>query len=54
MFEMAQVFEKGEYHESTEEEILPIHKKYLAGCIVGKDPKELFYELKGIIEEMAM
>ena len=54
MFEMAQVFEKGEYHESTEEEILPIHKKYLAGCIVGKDPKELFYELKGIIEKMAM
>ena len=54
MFEMAQVFEKGEYHESTEEEILPIHKKYLAGCIVGKDPKELFYEIKGIIENMAM
>ena len=54
MFEMAQAFEKGEYHESTEEEILPIHKKYLAGCIVGKDPKELFYELKGIIEKMAM
>ena len=54
MFEMAQAFEKGEYHESTEEEILPIHRKLLTGCIVGKDPKELFYELKGIIEKMAM
>ena len=53
MFEIAQVFEKGEYHESTLEETLPIHKKYLTGCIVGKDAKKIFYELKGVIESMA-
>ena len=53
MFEMAQVFEKGEYHPSSEEETLPIHKKYLTGSIVGKDAKTIFYEAKGIIENMA-
>lgn len=53
MFEVAQVFEKGIYHESTEEETLPLHKKNITGCIVGKDAKEIFFEAKGIIEEMA-
>ena len=53
LFEVAQTFEKGEYHESTIEETLPIHKKLLAGCIVGKEPKEVFYEVKGVIEQLA-
>ena len=53
MFEMAQVFEKGEYHPSSEDETLPIHKKYLTGCIVGKNAKQIFYEVKGIIESMS-
>ena len=53
MFEMAQVFENGEYHPSSEDETLPIHKKYLTGCIVGKNAKQIFYEVKGIIESMA-
>ena len=53
MFEMAQVFEKGEYHPSSEDETLPIHKKYLTGCIVGKNAKQIFYEVKGVIESMA-
>ena len=53
MFEVAQVFEKGEYHPSSEEETLPVHKKYLTGCVVGKDAKEIFYEAKGIVEAMA-
>lgn len=53
LFEMAQVFEEGEYHETTEDETLPIHKKYVSGCIVGKDAKEVFYELKGVLEEMS-
>jgi len=53
MFQMAQVFEKGEYKPSSEDEILPVHKKYLAGCIVGKNAKEIFYELKGILETMS-
>lgn len=53
MFEMTEVYEVGEYHESTVEETLPIHKKYLTGAIVGKDPKDIFFELKGIIENMS-
>jgi len=53
MFEMAQVFEKGEYHPSSEDETLPTHKKYLTGCSVGKNAKEIFYEIKGIVESMA-
>ena len=53
MFEMTQVFEQGEYHESTEDEILPVHKKYLAGSIVGKDAKDIFFQLKGVLEELS-
>lgn len=53
IFQMAQVFEDGEYHESTEEETLPIHKQYLTGCVVGKNAKDIFYEIKGVVEDMA-
>ncbi len=53
IFELAQVFEKGVYHPSTNEESLPIHKKYITGCIVDKDAKSIFYEIKGIIENMS-
>ena len=53
LFEMAQVFEKGEYHESCEEEILPIHKKLLTASIVGRDARKIFYELKGVLESMS-
>ncbi len=53
IFESAQVFEKGEYHESTETETLPVHRRYLTGCIADKDPKMIFYELKGVLEGMA-
>lgn len=53
MFEMAQVFEKGEYSPSSPDEKLPVHKKYLTGCIVDKDAKKIFYEIKGVIESMA-
>lgn len=50
---MAEVFIKGKYHESTEEEVLPIHKKLLTGAIVGKNAKEIFFELKGVIENLS-
>ncbi len=53
IFEMAQVFEKGEYHESSEDEILPIHKKYLTGCLVGKNAQSIFLEVKGVLDSMA-
>lgn len=53
LFELDQVFENTPYHPSTEEETLPLHKKYLTGAIVGKDAKKIFFEAKGVIEEMA-
>lgn len=53
LFEVAQAFEKGEYHESSQEETLPIHKKLLTASVVGKDASKVFYELKGVIEQMA-
>lgn len=53
MFEMAQVFEKGEYSPSSPDEKLPVHKKYLTGCIIDKDAKKIFYEIKGVIESMS-
>lgn len=53
MFELSQVFEKGEYHPSSKDETLPIHRKYLTGCIVGKDGKEIFYQMKGILENIS-
>ena len=53
IFEMAQVFENGEYHASIQEETLPIHKNFLAGAIVAKDAKSIFYELKGVIESIS-
>ena len=53
LFEVAQVFEKGKYHETCEEETLPIHKKLVTGVIVSKDAKKIFFEAKGVVEEMA-
>lgn len=53
IYEMTEVFEKGEYHESSEDETLPIHKNYLSGAIVKKDAKSAFYEIKGVIECMS-
>ncbi len=53
LFEMTQVYEKGEYHESIKEEVLPVHKKLITGCVVNKDAKKCFYEAKGVIENMA-
>ena len=53
IYEMTEVFEKGEYHESSEDETLPIHNNYLSGAIVKKDAKSAFYEIKGVIESMS-
>lgn len=53
IFEAAQVFEKGEYRPSTEEEVLPVHKNYLSGSIVGKNAPELFFKVKGVIEGLS-
>lgn len=50
IFEAAQCFEKGEYHQSCDEEILPVHKNLIGGAIVGKDPIKIFFQVKGVIE----
>ena len=52
LFECAEVYQKGDYRPSSKDEILPIQNNYLTGCIVGKDAKEIFYEAKGVIENM--
>lgn len=53
LFEMAQVYHKGEYHESTEEETLPVQKLTLCGAVVGKDGKNDFFDAKGAVESLA-
>lgn len=53
LFEVAEVFENAPYNPSTKEETLPVHKKYLTGSITGKNAKKVFYEAKGVIENMA-
>ena len=53
IYEVKQVYKKGDYRPSSEDEILPIQENYLTGCIVGKNAKEIFYEAKGVIENMA-
>ena len=52
MFEAAQVFEKGEYSPSTPDEVLPVHRNLLTGTFSGKDAKEQFFKVKGVIEGM--
>ena len=52
IFEVAEVFEKGEFHPSSEDETLPIHKLMLIGAVVGKDAKSLFFDAKGVVESL--
>ena len=53
LYEIKEVYQKGDYRPSSEDEILPIQKNYLTGCVVGKNAKDIFYEAKGVIENMA-
>ena len=52
VFEVAEVFEKGEFHPSSEDETLPVHRLMLTGALVGKDAKSLFFEAKGVVESL--
>ena len=52
IFEQAQCFEKGVYSPVIEEEKLPIHKNLIGGAIVGKDAKTIFFQVKGVIENL--
>ena len=53
IFEVAQVYKKGDYRPSSVDEILPIQNKNLCASIVGKDAIKIFYEAKGVLENMA-
>ena len=53
IYEIGQVYSKGEYHPSSDDETLPIQNKYLTGAIVVKNAKEAFYEAKGVLEEIS-
>ena len=53
IYEVKQIYKKGDYRPSSDDEILPIQKNYLTGCVVGKNAKEIFYEAKGVIENMS-
>ena len=53
IYQVKQIYKKGDYRPSSNDEILPIQRNYLTGCVVGKNAKEVFYEAKGVLEEMA-
>ena len=53
LFETSQVYLKGDYRPSEEDEVLPIQHNYLTGCIVGKNSRDIFYQAKGVLENMA-
>jgi len=53
LYEMKQVYRKGKYSPSSEDEVLPVHEMMLTASITKKNAKEAFYEAKGVIENMA-
>ena len=53
LFEVAEVFSKNDEESDGEKEVLPIQKKYLTGAVVGKDPKDIFIDVKGVLENIS-
>lgn len=54
IFEVTEVFKKGEMSPSEEAEILPLQTKELVGSIVGNKPVGLFFEAKGVLENLGL
>lgn len=52
IFELAQVFLPGKTSPSCPEEVLPFQERQLGACCVGSDPVDLFYTVKGLVEEL--
>ena len=52
VFELAQVFAPGESHPSIPEETLPLQHRSLSAALVGKNPRALFLQAKGILEDL--
>jgi phenylalanyl-tRNA synthetase beta chain len=51
MFELAQVFSPGQTHPSDPSEALPRQSRCLTAVLTGKDPRLLFRQAKGILEQ---
>lgn len=49
IFELTQVFKNTDKKSGTEEN-LPEQSRYLGASCVGKDPEDIFYKLKGVVE----
>jgi phenylalanyl-tRNA synthetase beta chain len=52
VFELAQVFTPGQAHSGDPEETLPQQLRSLTAALVGKDPRLLFRQAKGILEQL--
>lgn len=52
IFELTQVFRKGQTSPSEPDEVLPLQQKSLAAALVGDDAMTLFREAKGILEAL--
>lgn len=53
IFELAEIFEKGEYCESSPEEKLPVQKMMLTAVGVSDNGEKAFFEAKGVIESLS-
>lgn len=52
LFELGQVYCVGAQSPSTPDEVLPAMHRELAGAVVGNNPQELFYTVKGVLEAL--
>lgn len=53
LYEIAEVFEKGKYSPSTDEEILPVQKMMISGISVSNSNEKAFFDIKGVLESMS-
>ncbi|HBP37279.1 MAG TPA: phenylalanine--tRNA ligase subunit beta, partial [Clostridiales bacterium] len=53
IFELTQVFSPGAVSPSSADEALPLQQRFLTGVLTGSDAEKLFFEAKGILENMA-
>lgn len=54
IFELTQVFDGTEFKLMESGERLPEQTKQLGAACVGTDPKELFFQLKGVVENLSL
>lgn len=52
LFELGQVYTVGAQSPSSPDEVLPAMHRELVGAVVGNNPQELFYTVKGVLEAL--